>query len=157
MVREEGEGRMAGWGVHAWRAAGAAKASFRAPWSSFCRRESMYLCVPLGGEKKGVCVCVCAHTEGRWGWLGKALRMHQTSHVWMCSFECVSVHAVRSRVSSSSPLIILNCVCWDLPPSQRSSRKSGLLPKSAESYPDSSDWPEEEQQETSKGPAIKIR
>lgn len=85
-------------------------------------------------------------------------RAQQALRVRVCAFQCVyvSVCVVRSHISSSSPVIIPNCVWWGLPPSQWNSRQSGLLPKSAESCPVSGDWVKEEQQETFKGPGIKL-
>lgn len=146
-----GEGRRAGWGVQAWSAARAAKASFWAPWSSFCRRESVYLCVPLGGGGRGY-----AYVQRGGGVIGgRAQRARQELRVNLDACY-VPVRVVWSHISSSSPVIIPDCVCWGLPRSQRNSRQSGLLPKSAESCPVSRDWVKEEQHETFNGPGIKL-
>lgn len=103
--------------------------------------EHVFMCPP--GRRVHLCVergGVMAQTTQQ------ALRMCMYVPVWV----------VWSHISSSGPVIIPNCVWWGLRQSHWNRRQSGLLPKSAESYPVYSAWVKEEQRETFKGTGIKL-
>lgn len=107
----------------------------------------LLMCPP---RRMGVCVCVY---RGEVGWLEGLQRTQQALRVWIC--VCV-LCAITPHMSARSPLIIPNCVWWGLLRSQWNSTQSGLLPKSTESCPVSSDWVKEEQQEPSQGPGGRL-
>lgn len=72
-----------------------------------------------------------------------------------CSFrEYQATCVITLLTSTSSLLIISNCVYGDRLPSQWSSRQPGLLPKSTHTHPISTDWIKEEQQAASPGPRV---
>lgn len=98
----------------------------------------------------------------RGGWRWTCSRRYKRFENWKefreaCSFcenEWTCVSCVRSHISTSSLLIISNCVCGDRPTSQWSSRQPGLLPRSTHTHPVSTDWIKEEHQAASISPGI---